>query len=168
VRIDDFRASKEITEYLIEYGHTRIGYIKGHPNQTASARRLRAFRPRWRQPASTWTLRSCSRVTSPIAPIEGSREAAVPAQTAHRDLRQQRRHGRGRGFGRASARTRCAARPVRRRLRRHIRRDHRVAGTTVRQPVAAMADTAIDIRCAASAARNAKRRSWSTTSWRIT
>jgi len=44
VRIDDFRASREITEYLISLGHRRIGYIKGHPNQTASARRFEGFR----------------------------------------------------------------------------------------------------------------------------
>ena len=43
VRIDDFSASKEMTEYLIGLGHTRIGYIKGHPNQTASARRYEGF-----------------------------------------------------------------------------------------------------------------------------
>src|SRR5688500_12603714 len=44
VRIDDFRASKEITAYLIAQGHTRIGYIKGHPNQTASAHRYEGFK----------------------------------------------------------------------------------------------------------------------------
>lgn len=43
VRIDDFRASREITEHLIALGHSRIGYIKGHPNQTASARRFEGF-----------------------------------------------------------------------------------------------------------------------------
>jgi len=43
VRIDDFRASQEITSYLISLGHTRIGYIKGHPNQTARARRHEGF-----------------------------------------------------------------------------------------------------------------------------
>jgi LacI family transcriptional regulator len=43
VRIDDFRASKEITAYLIGQGHTRIGYIKGHPNQSASAHRYEGF-----------------------------------------------------------------------------------------------------------------------------
>lgn len=43
VRIDDFRASREITEHLLALGHTRIGYIKGHPNQTASARRYEGF-----------------------------------------------------------------------------------------------------------------------------
>lgn len=44
VRIDDFSASKELTEHLIKAGHTRIGYIKGHPNQTASARRFDGFK----------------------------------------------------------------------------------------------------------------------------
>jgi LacI family transcriptional regulator len=43
VRIDDFNASKEITAYLASLGHTRIGYIKGHPNQTASARRFDGY-----------------------------------------------------------------------------------------------------------------------------
>jgi LacI family transcriptional regulator len=43
VRIDDFLASKEITEYLIKMGHARIGFIKGHPNQTASTRRFEGY-----------------------------------------------------------------------------------------------------------------------------
>lgn len=43
VRIDDFRAAQEMTAYLIELGHSRIGFIKGHPNQTASARRFEGF-----------------------------------------------------------------------------------------------------------------------------
>jgi len=43
VRIDDFRASKEITAHVIAHGHSRIGYIKGHPNQTASARRFEGY-----------------------------------------------------------------------------------------------------------------------------
>ncbi len=43
VRIDDFRASKEITAHLINKGHTRIGYIKGNPDQTASAHRFQGF-----------------------------------------------------------------------------------------------------------------------------
>src|SRR3954452_7624037 len=32
VRIDDFAAAKEITRYLLEQGHRRIGFIRGHPN----------------------------------------------------------------------------------------------------------------------------------------
>jgi len=43
VRIDDFRAASEMTAYLIGLGHTRIGFIKGHPNQTASAQRFAGF-----------------------------------------------------------------------------------------------------------------------------
>ncbi len=44
VHIDDFHASKEITDHLIANGHTRIGYIKGNPNQTASAERFEGFK----------------------------------------------------------------------------------------------------------------------------
>jgi len=40
VRIDDFEAAHEMTRHLIGLGHRRIGFIKGHPNQTASAQRL--------------------------------------------------------------------------------------------------------------------------------
>lgn len=43
VRIDDFNASKEMTAFLIERGHRRIGYIKGNPDQTASKHRLEGF-----------------------------------------------------------------------------------------------------------------------------
>lgn len=43
VRIDDFRASQEMTEHLIAVGHGRIAFIRGHPNQTASALRYDGF-----------------------------------------------------------------------------------------------------------------------------
>ncbi|MGN6849960.1 MAG: LacI family DNA-binding transcriptional regulator [Sphingomicrobium sp.] len=43
VRIDDFAAAKQMTEYLIGLGHRRIGFIKGHPAQIASAERERGF-----------------------------------------------------------------------------------------------------------------------------
>lgn len=43
VRIDDYAAAKEITEYLIDLGHKKIGLIKGHPAQIASAERERGF-----------------------------------------------------------------------------------------------------------------------------
>jgi LacI family transcriptional regulator len=33
-----------MTAHLIVHGHTRIGYIKGDPNQTASAHRLQGYR----------------------------------------------------------------------------------------------------------------------------
>lgn len=43
VRIDDFAAAKEMTSYLIKLGHRRIGFIRGHPNMTASSERFRGF-----------------------------------------------------------------------------------------------------------------------------
>jgi LacI family transcriptional regulator len=43
VRIDDFRAAHEMTRYLLDLGHKRIGFLAGHPNQTASAERQFGF-----------------------------------------------------------------------------------------------------------------------------
>ena len=43
VRIDDYRAAYEMTAYLLAQGHRRIAFIKGHPNQTASGERLHGF-----------------------------------------------------------------------------------------------------------------------------
>lgn len=43
VRIDDFKASFEMTRYLLSLGHRYIGFIKGHPNQTASGERWLGF-----------------------------------------------------------------------------------------------------------------------------
>jgi LacI family transcriptional regulator len=43
VSIDDYRAAYVMTSHLIALGHQRIGFIVGHPNQTASARRLAGF-----------------------------------------------------------------------------------------------------------------------------
>lgn len=44
VRIDDFAAASEMTNYLIRLGHRRIALIRGHPQQMASAERERGFR----------------------------------------------------------------------------------------------------------------------------
>ena len=43
VRIDDFRAAEEVTEYLIGLGHRRIAHIKGHPEHIAAIERQRGF-----------------------------------------------------------------------------------------------------------------------------
>jgi LacI family transcriptional regulator len=43
VRVDDRAAAADMTRYLLGLGHRRIGFIKGHPNQTASAERLAGF-----------------------------------------------------------------------------------------------------------------------------
>jgi len=43
VRVDDRAAAADMTRYLLGLGHRRIGFIKGHPNQTASGERLAGF-----------------------------------------------------------------------------------------------------------------------------
>jgi LacI family transcriptional regulator len=44
IGVDDYRAAFDMTRHLISLGHHRIGFITGHPNQTASARRQAGFR----------------------------------------------------------------------------------------------------------------------------
>jgi LacI family transcriptional regulator len=43
VRIDDFAAAIEITQHLLSLGHRRIGLIPGHPEHVASVERVRGF-----------------------------------------------------------------------------------------------------------------------------
>ncbi|BFM15770.1 LacI family DNA-binding transcriptional regulator [Maricurvus nonylphenolicus] len=43
VGCDDFKASYEMTETLIQHGHQRIGFIIGHPDHSTSAARLAGF-----------------------------------------------------------------------------------------------------------------------------
>ena len=43
VRIDDFAAAAEMTRHLLALGHRNIGFIKGHPNHIASHERARGF-----------------------------------------------------------------------------------------------------------------------------
>jgi len=43
VRIDDYAAAMEMTRYLLDLGHRDIGFIKGHPNIIASHDRFRGF-----------------------------------------------------------------------------------------------------------------------------
>ena len=44
VKMDDLRAAQEMTEYLIQLGHTKIGFVKGHPDHSASELRFEGFR----------------------------------------------------------------------------------------------------------------------------
>ena len=43
VRIDDSHAAEEVTNLLISLGHETIAFIKGHPDQAASAQRYAGF-----------------------------------------------------------------------------------------------------------------------------
>jgi len=44
VRIDDFRAGKELAEHLIAQGHSHIGFIKGRSDLSATTRRFEGFK----------------------------------------------------------------------------------------------------------------------------
>ncbi len=44
VKMDDVKAAREMTEHLIGLGHTDIGFVKGNPQHSASARRFQGFR----------------------------------------------------------------------------------------------------------------------------
>lgn len=43
VSMDDLAAAREMTRYLLSLGHTRIAFINGHPEQTASAQRFLGY-----------------------------------------------------------------------------------------------------------------------------
>ncbi len=43
VSINDFEAARAMTRHLLALGHTRIAFINGHPNQTASEQRFRGY-----------------------------------------------------------------------------------------------------------------------------
>ena len=43
VKMDNAKAAKEITEYLIELGHRDIGFIKGPPRHTSTGQRYKGF-----------------------------------------------------------------------------------------------------------------------------
>ncbi len=49
VAIDDRRAGRELTDHLLGHGHRRIGFIKGHPLHGAAARRLDGYRDAHRE-----------------------------------------------------------------------------------------------------------------------
>lgn len=44
VTMDDETAALEMTEYLINLGHIRVGFIAGHPDHGASKKRLRGYK----------------------------------------------------------------------------------------------------------------------------
>jgi LacI family transcriptional regulator len=44
VSINDHAAAYEMTRHLLALGHVRIGFIKGHPRQTASEERLQGYK----------------------------------------------------------------------------------------------------------------------------
>ncbi len=150
VHIDDFRASRELTAYLIGMGHTRIGYIKGDPNQADSARRYEGFLAAMKEAgiaqrrylvqqgyftyrSGSSPARSCWRCGSDPPPSSRPTTTWPPAviSAAHRQGLIVPRDLSVVGFDDSSAATMVWPEL-----------------TTVRQPTAAMADQAIDLlRC---------------------
>jgi LacI family transcriptional regulator len=147
VHIDDFRASREITAHVIGMGHRRIGYIKGDANQTASGSRYEGFVAALREAGITpeknlvqqgeFTYRSglkaseklLARPDPPTAIVAGNDDmAAAAVSAAHRAGLNVPRDLSVVGFDDTSAATMVWPEL-----------------TTIRQPVAAMADSAIDI-----------------------
>ncbi|HEY0412856.1 MAG TPA: LacI family DNA-binding transcriptional regulator [Allosphingosinicella sp.] len=49
IRIDDYAAAGEMTRHLLELGHRHVGFIKGHPNHIASHDRARGFQDALRE-----------------------------------------------------------------------------------------------------------------------
>ena len=147
VRIDDFRASHEIAAHLIAQRHRRIGFIMGHPNQTASARRFDGFRAALAEAGiefdralvqqGYFTYRSGLKAAGKLLAL---RHPPTAIFASNDDMAS-------------------AAISVAHRRGLHVPRDLSVVGfddtsaattvwpelTTVRQPVAAMGDAAVDI-----------------------
>lgn len=147
VRIDDFHASQQMTEHLIAQGHSRIGFIKGHPNQLSSTRRLEGFRAALEQAGLAFdeklvgqgyfTYRSGLEAAEQLlaqrhrpTAIYASNDdmAAAVVSVAHRRGLDVPRDLTVVGFDDTSAATTVWPEL-----------------TTIRQPIAAMADSAIDI-----------------------
>jgi LacI family transcriptional regulator len=147
VRVDDFRAAREITLYLIARGHRRIGFIRGDPNQSASLHRQEGFNAALQEsglkldPELSQTgyftyrsgLNAAERLLGlrrPPSAIFASNDdmAAAVVSVAHRRGLDVPRDLSVVGFDDTSAATRVWPEL-----------------TTIRQPVAAMADAAINI-----------------------
>ncbi|ATD68872.1 MULTISPECIES: LacI family DNA-binding transcriptional regulator [Luteimonas] len=147
VRVDEFRAAKEITEHLIQHGHTRIGCIKGGTYLSASTRRYEGFKAALDEagielePAlvqqGDYTYRSGLAATEtllalrkPPTAILASNDdmAAAAISVAHRRGLDVPRDLSVVGFDDSSAATTVWPEL-----------------TTISQPIAAMANTAIDV-----------------------
>lgn len=147
VRIDDFHASREITAHLIAEGHTRIAHIRGHPNLSASARRYEGFQAALKEAGiplqsglvqqGYFTYRSgldaaehlLARRSPPTAIFAANDDmAAAAVSVAHRRGLDVPRDLSVVGFDDSSASTTVWPEL-----------------TTVRQPIAAMAESAVDI-----------------------
>lgn len=58
VRMDEFGAAYQMTQFLIHHGHTQIGFVMGHPNHSGAQKRyegfVRALREIGKEPRTEW------------------------------------------------------------------------------------------------------------------
>ncbi|HET9511156.1 MAG TPA: LacI family DNA-binding transcriptional regulator [Sphingomonas sp.] len=159
VGIDDEAAAREMTAHLIAAGHRRIGVIAGNPDQTASARRLAGYREALAQAGMAFD-------DALVAPgLFSYRSGAVAAER----LLALRDRPSAIFAGNDDMAAACVA--VAHRLGLDVPRDLSVVGfddtalateiwpelTTIRQPIADMARTAIDLLVALIRERRAGR-----------
>lgn len=161
VRIDDRAAAATMTRHLLALGHTRIGFVMGNPDQTASAERLAGYREAMTEAGVTldralvhpglFTYRSGTdaaeallKLRRPPTAIFASNDdmAAAAVAVAHRRGLDVPRDLTVVGFDDTAP-----ARSIWPEL------------TTIRQPIAEMAQAAVRLLVAEIAARRAGRRS---------
>jgi len=146
VRIDNYQAAYDMTRKLVSLGHRRIGFIKGHPNQTASGERLAGFEAALRE--------HDARVRPLIA--QGFFDYQSGLRAAERLLSQKQRPS---AIFASNDDMAAAVVSVAHRRGLDVPRDMSVAGfddtsvattlwpelTTVRQPIGEMAAAAVDL-----------------------
>lgn len=147
VRIDDFHAGKEMAEHLIQHGHTRIGFICGRNDLSASARRYDGF---------ATALHEAGLEVEPSLVQEGDYTYRSGLDAAEKLLSQPQPPT---AIFASNDDMAAAAISVAHRQGLEVPRDLSVVGfddtsaattvwpelTTLHQPIAAMADAAIDI-----------------------
>jgi len=147
VRIDNYKAARKMASHLLELGHRRIGFIKGHPNQSVSNQRLQGFLD---------VLREAGISHDPGLTEQGYFDYRSGMLAAEKLLH---RTPRPTAIFAANDDMAAAAVAVATRLRLRVPEDLSVAGfddtpisstiyptlTTIRQPIAAMGRAAIDL-----------------------
>jgi len=147
VGIDDHAAAKTITRYLIDLGHRHIGLIRGHPGHMASAERHRGF-------ADALAEAGIDPATAPVEQGYFSYRSGLVA--AERLLARPKRPT---AIFASNDDMAAAAVSVAHRSGLDVPRDVSIVGfddtslattvwpelTTIRQPIAAMADAALTL-----------------------
>ena len=146
VRIDDFSAGKEMTDHLLRQGHTRIGFIRGRDDLSASALRYDGFVTALREAGlavepglvqhGDYTYRSGLAAAESCCPNAAHRPRFSPATTTWALPPSPSRTGAG-WKCRATCRSWVSMTPTATTVWPEL--------TTIHQPIASMANAAVDI-----------------------